>query len=159
MRHGVILQLTDELSGGYVVDLGAAIATSSDEFAIVAEPYAAHHTGVVQGVDELNVQRAWHVGVGIVEHVPIVVTDGFEIGWKLLNLKFGELVANALDLGEGVLEVGGNLRISVDGQGGAGDAWKSRMSACLEVKMGGGAFQATSAKDGITLCGRCILQR
>lgn len=95
----VVLENADLLAGLDVEDLGGPVAAGGDELAVVAEADAADDAAVVEGVQEVDVQHA--AGHGVEDGVP-VVADALERRRQLLQLVLGQLIADALDLVDGV---------------------------------------------------------
>lgn len=105
-----VLEMCDLLSGPDIVDLRTPVATRSDEASISAESDAANHTLMGQVVNQLNVQSPLHARI---EHRMPVIARPLEVRWQLLRVEVGELVADAVQLGSGVLEVDSELHVRV----------------------------------------------
>lgn len=122
LRRLVVLQMTDLLPRRHVEDLRAAIAARRHEPPVVAEAHTADHALMGQVVHQIHVQTAVHARVE--DGVPVLAL-ALEVRWQLLWLKLRELVADLLELGMGVLEVGRDLLVLVWGWGWAGDVWRA----------------------------------
>lgn len=75
---------------------------------------------------EFDVKVAGDGWIGVVENVPIIVhSHAFETWREFVNFIFGELIANALDIGVRVLKIGSKLCVTIHWRSGPSDAWRS----------------------------------
>lgn len=117
-----ILQLTDLMTSIDIKNLRTAIATRGHISRIPAETNTAHNTRMRKGVKNLNANRS--IDKGVVYDMP-VLGDAFEMRWEFLGIEIGELVTDAFELGVAVLEVGGDLGVSIHWRCRSGNAWRS----------------------------------
>lgn len=80
---GVILEHADFLSSVDVEDLSGSVATGGDILSVVAEADTADYALVLQGVEEVHVENAWHAGV---EDGEPVVGDLLLVRWQALKV-------------------------------------------------------------------------
>ena len=119
MVGAVVLQVANLLAAHDIEDLRAAIAARRDELTIMTEADAAHDALMRQIVHKIHIEPPRHARIE--DRVPIFAS-ALEMRWKLVRFEVRELVADALELGAGVLEVGSDLLVRVRRRRGTGDA-------------------------------------
>jgi hypothetical protein len=101
----IVLEMADLRSSHDIEDLGASVAARGNRSSIVREADTAHHTLMRKIMHQLDIQTALHAWIRV-EHSMPILTLTLEMWWELLWLIVAQLIANALEIGLGVLEVG-----------------------------------------------------
>lgn len=87
----VVLENTDLLTSLNVENLGRSVAASGDVLTIVTEPHAAHNAFVAEGMDQVDIQNALHLGVE--DGIPVVASL-LVVGSHSIDLEIAEGVTN-----------------------------------------------------------------
>jgi hypothetical protein len=101
----IVLQMANLRSSNDIEDLSASVAASGNRSSIVREADTAHYTLMGKIMHQLYIQTALHTRIRVEDSMPIFALT-LEMRWELLWLVVAQLIANALEIGLGVLEVG-----------------------------------------------------